>query len=522
MRTSTRRGAKVAAIAAASALILSACSSAGGESKEGTSEGAAPAKDTITAQVAYSTKKFDPSSTSSALALAGNWHVTEGLYDLDMSTFKVYPALAAGEPEMVSPTEYKVTLRDGAKFSNGEAVTPADVVSSFGRTMAEGGLYLSMLDFIDSVTPDGDKAVVIKLKKPFPLAQQRFSLVRIVPEKATAEELTAMPIGSGPWKYTQITDQQVHFEKNDHYNGSKPATTMKMVWNVNTDDTARVTAMQQGDTDVMENVPAKAFETLKSAGAKIETVQGFNQAFIMFNTKQAPFDNVKARQAVLYAIDAQKLIDNQLAGQADPVTSFLPESFANYHKAKNVYTHDVEKAKALLAEAGVSTPLDFTLYTTDHKWVTELAPQIKNNLAEVGINVNIESMKSSALYPNITDVDDATYKMVLAPGDPSVFGNDPDLLMNWWYGDNAWTKKRSFWNGSEGYNKLHEAMDRALAAEGAAQQEAWNECFDILSEEVPLYPLFHRKVSTAIKGDVFSNYEAVGTTGLSFLNAKLK
>ena len=526
MRTSTRRGVKIAGMVAACALALGACSGGGtagdGGVKDADSAGKSAAKDTITAQVAYQSLKFDPSSTSSAVALAGNWHVTEGLYDLDMSTFKVYPALAAGDPEKVSDTELKVKLRKDAKVSNGDPVTPEDVIKSFERSMDEKGLYFSMLNFIDKVEADGEDGVVIKLKKPFPLAEKRLSLVRIVPAKSTAEEMTKLPIGTGPWKYVAITEQQITFEKNDKYNGPKPATTNKMVWNVNTDDTARVTAMQQGDTDVMENVPAKAFQTLKSSGSKIETVQGFNQAFIMFNTKQAPFDNVKARQAVMYAIDAKKLIDNQLSGQADPVTSFLPESFANYHKAKNVYTHDLDKAKSLLKEAGVNGPLSMTLYTTDHKWNTDLAPQIKNNLAEVGINVKIESMKSSALYPNVTDVDNANFQMVLAPGDPSVFGNDPDLLMNWWYGDNAWTKKRTHWNGSEGYNKLHAAMDKAIASEGDAQQQAWNECFDILSEEVPLYPLFHRKVSTAVKNDVFSNYEAIGTTGLSFINAKLK
>ncbi|MDO5721751.1 MAG: ABC transporter substrate-binding protein [Actinomycetaceae bacterium] len=522
MRLFHRRAAKLSAVAAAFALTLTACS--GGGSEQGSNDGGgsdAPAKDTITAQVAYAGLKFDPATTSGALALGANWHVTEGLYNLDMTTFEAYPALADGDPEKVSDTEYKVKLRSDAKFSTGDPVTAEDVVASFGKTTAEGTLYVSMLDFIDSMEA-GDGEVTVKLAKPFPLVKERLSLVRVTPASATEEEMTAKPIGSGPWKYAEITEQVVKFEKNEHYNGPKPAIANNMVWNVNVDDTARVTAMQQGDTDVMENVPAKAFKTLEGSGAQIETVQGFNQAFVMFNTKNAPFDNPKVRQAVLYAIDVQKLIDNQMEGQAEAATSFLPKNFANYHEAKNVFTYDVEKAKALLAEAGVTTPISTTLYTTDHKWITDLAPQVKNNLAEIGINVDIQSMKSAALYPEITDKDDADYTMMMAPGDPSVFGNDPDLLMNWWYGDNVWTKQRSFWNGSDGYNQLHAAMDKAIAAEGDAQQQAWNECFDILSDEVPLYPLFHRKVSTAIKQDVFSEYKALGTTGLSFLDAKLK
>ena len=111
--------------------------------------------------------------------------------------------------------------------------------------------------------------------------------------------------------------------------------------------------------------------------------------------------------------------------------------------------------------------------------------------------------------------------MVLGPGDPTVFGNDPDVLLNWWFGDTVWTKQRMFWNGSDGYNKLHELMDKAAQSSGDEQQSYWNECFDLLSDELPMYPLFHRKLSTAVKKNVFSSYTPIGTTGLYFLNSKL-
>lgn len=522
MTSMAKRISTAAAFVLAGALTLSGC---GGAS---TATGSAAAKtgtavaDTITAQVAYASRDFAPSTTSGALPMAANWHVTEPLYALNYSTFEVYNALAKGEPEQVSDTEYVVTLRDGAKFSDGTAVTANDVVKSFQRSTAEGSLYISMLDFIDSAEAKSDTQVTFKLKKAFPLFKQRLALIQIVPASASDDDLKNMPIGSGPWKYTSITDQQVKLDKNDQYNGEYPAQTKHMVWNVTVDDTARVTAMQGGKTDVMEMVPANAFKTLEAAGDEIDTVQGFNLPFLMFNTKKAPFDKAEARQAVLYAIDTDKLIKNQMAGQATAATSFLPENNPYYHKAKNVYKKDTAKAKELLKEAGVTGDLKFTLYTTDHSWISQLAPQIKNDLAEVGITVDIKSMQSSALYPQITDKADADYSMVLAPGDPSVFGNDPDLLMNWWYGDNAWTKTRTFWGGSEGYTQLHELMDKAVAAkDDAERQDYWNQCYDLLSEQVPLYPLFHRKTSTAVKKGVFSNITAIGSTGINLVDAKL-
>lgn len=519
-----RRNTKLTAIIAASVaslVMLSGCGGAAKTHKAAAGKTAVP--DTITAQVAYASRDFAPSTTSGALPMAANWHVTEPLYALDYSNFKVFNALAKGEPQKVSDTEYVVSLRDGAKFSDGKEVTAEDVVKSYQRTTAKGSLYISMLDFIDSVEAKDSKSVVFHLKKAFPLFKQRLALIQIVPAAMSDEDLKNQPVGSGPWKYVSINDNQVKFEKNDLYNGQYPAQTKKMVWNVTIDDTARVTAMQGGKTDVMESVPAQAFSTLKSSGAELKTAQGFTLPFVMFNTKQKPFDDKRVRQAALYAIDVNKLISNQMSGQGEAATSFLPKSFPNYHKAKNVYTKNIEKAKALLKEAGVNGPIKFKLFTTDHTWITQLAPQIKNDLAEIGMDVEISSMKSSALYPSITDRDDATYSMVLAPGDPSVFGNDPDLLMNWWYGDNAWTRQRSFWKTTEGYAKLHGLMDKAIAAKSDAErQDYWNQCFDLLSDEVPLYPLFHRKVTTAVKKGSLASWSAIGSTGINLVQAKLK
>ncbi len=163
--------------------------------------------------------------------------------------------------------------------------------------------------------------------------------------------------------------------------------------------------------------------------------------------------------------------------------------------------------------------LSVELLSTDHPWITALSPQIKNDLEAVGMTVTIQSLASSSLYADNTDVDDPQFDVVLAPGDPSVFGNDPDLLMNWWYGDNSWTQKRTQWNGSEGYTALHELLDAAVRTSGDEQQELWNQAFDLISEEVPLYPLFHRMVVTAYYPDQITDYSPIGTTGLNFIGA---
>ena len=504
-----------AAAAALTGLAMTGCSSKPKE--EGSAAGEAKVGGgTLTAAVAYDGSDYTPASTSQALPLAGNRHVTEALYDLHLANYTPYPALAAGDPVKVSDTVYEVTLRDGAVFSTGDPVTAADVVESYKRASVEGGMYASMLSWVASMEAKDDKTVTITTAYPFSLVKERLSLVRVCPAGMTNEELKAQPVGSGPWKYDAITEMKVSFVPNDKYNGSFPAKDTAMVWDVIKDNTARTTAITEGTVMVMENVPADTMPQVEAAGCMVESVQGFSLPFMMFNTQKAPFNDYRVRQAFFYAINVDKLISNSLSGQAATVKCFLPENHANFHQAKTVFTYDPEKAKALLAEAGVSS-IDMTLDTTDASWITALSPSIKEDLAAVGINAELRQNVSATLYSNYADTGE--FDVVLAPGDPSVFGNDPDLLMNWWYGDNSWTQKRTFWKGDAKYEELHALMHSAVEASGSEQQDLWNQCFDLIAEQVPLYPLLHRQVTTAWYDDKIADFAPIGTTGLDFVGA---
>lgn len=515
----TRRGflAGTAATGALAALSLSGCGSDDKAADSGAEKSVAEA---ITAACAYSSTNCNPIGNSSALMLAATWHVFEGLYDLDLVTYTTYNGLAAGEPEKVTDTEYRVALREGAKFSNGEAVTAADVVNAFEKNMADA-TYGAFLTFIDSVSAEDDATVNFKLKYPFEsLLKGRLSVVKVFPKASTEDELASNPIGSGPWMYESINGDDggsIVFVPNPEYNGSKPATCQKMDWNVLLDNTSRTTAITDGSVLAIENVPDANADQISGSGATVEYVPGFALPFLMFNTKKAPFDDKRVRQAFYYAIDMDKLISNQMAGHAAAATSFLNKDHANYHEAATVFTYDPEKAKSLLAEAGKES-IDLELMVNNN-WVSALAPQIKEDLAAVGINANINETKIdwAALAPSESVL---PYDVMLTPGDPSCFGNDADLLLSWWYGDNIWTQGRTCWKGTEAWTKLQDLMQEAReASDASAQQDLWNQCFDILADEVPLYPLFHREVATAYQADKLEGFNPIATTGLVFLGA---
>ncbi len=516
----------VAGSAVAAATVGLGLYGCGGGGDDSASGGEGGGSTMLTGVCAYQSTNVNPVGLNggSALMLAATCHVFEGLYDLDLHTYETYNALAADEPVALSETEYEVTLREGATFSDGSAVTAADVANAFELNMADAtcGAFLT---FIDSVVAKDDTTVTITLKYPFDsLLKKRLSVVKVFPASLTDDQLKTMPIGSGPWMYESVDGNDggtIRFVPNPNYNGSLLAGADAMEWNILLDDTSRTTALQEASVQVMENVPDANAEQLQGAGATVEYLQGFNQPFLMFNTKKAPFDDVRVRQAFFYAIDVDKLISNQMAGHAAKVTSFLPENHPDrIREASTVYTYDPEKAKELLAEAGVEN-LEFTM-VTNNNWVKNLAAQIQNDLEAVGIKMtNAEQTINWAEYAAPEDGSTLSYDVMLTPGDPTCFGNDPDLLMNWWYGDNIWTQGRSCWKGTDEWQQLQDLMQEAReSTDESEQRELWAECFDILADNVPLYPLFHRELATGYQPTMIEGFEPIATTGLIFLGAK--
>ena len=513
-----------AAMAAAATMVLTACgggSSTSPSTSSGSSDSGAP-KGTINVGSAYETTDYSPITTS-ALGMGANWQVLEGLYRFDMSDYSVSPALAAGDPVKVSDTEYEIALRDGAKFSDGTDVKAADVVSSYERTTGDKSIFRQFFTFVDSVSAKDDKTVTVKLKYPFSNLKERFVNVHVVPSGMSEDALKAKPIGSGPYKYEAISATEITAVPNEHYNGKTPAKAATLKWSALKDDAARLSAALGGSIDVMEAVPAAAQDQLKAAGWNVEAKPGYGNPFMMFNTQKAPFDKPEVRRAFIKAIDKQKLISSALNGQAVEAKSFLPEANPAYKKPATDLSYNKDAAKKLLADAGASD-MTVNLVTTDHPWVLSLVPQIKSDLEALGLKVNHQQMASSALYSTVTDVDNPTYDVVLAPGDPSVFGVDPGIIVSWWNGDNVWTKKRDGWQVSdpESFKKLQGLMDEAVQLDGDAAKAKWGEVQDLLAEQTVIYPLVFRNMITASNPKKVDGFKAISATSLQLLGVSAK
>ena len=478
---------------------------------------------TLTAAVAYEGSDPNPIGTSSGVFLAAGWHVFEGLYELNMHTYRAECGLAADAPVQIDDLEYEVTLREGTVFSDGSPLTSADVVNAFERN-GESDLYGAFLSFITAVSAPDERTVRFKLNAPMgSVLQERLALVRVFPAALTDEQLATKPIGSGPWCYETINAAdggRISFTANHRYTGPWPATCERMEWSVLLDDTRRTDELIDKDVMVMEAAPVVRAEELADAGATVEWVPGFNLPFLMFNCEKPPFDDVRVRQALLYAIDVDSLIGTYMAGHARATTSLLPDYFRHYHRAATVYSYDPEKARKLLAEVGVDE-LALTLRANDN-WVSTLAPAIAEDWKAVGVTAEVVLLDTTALFADLsTEPEPGTllpFDVVLSPGDPSCFGNDADLIISWWYGDNVWTRARSRWATTPAFAEVAELLAEARSKTSEdEQQPLWNQCFDIIAAEVPLYPLFHRETATAWWTAQLDDYDPISATGLNFL-----
>ncbi|MFG2012224.1 ABC transporter substrate-binding protein [Micromonospora sp. NPDC048868] len=527
-RTRRLRSLAVASTAAALALGLAACS--GGPASTNAVEGGSGGNSIETTLAFTLSSGFDPANASSAVATAVNQHIFEGLVDLDPVTREPYRALAKEDPvASADGLTYTVAVRDGAKFSDGTPVTAEDVAWSFERVLKPADpkappLMQGFVSFIDSVTAKNATTAEFKLKYPFALFVERISVVKVVPkvktvDAAASKAFDTSPIGSGPFKMDSASKESgIKLSKNPNYSGPRPAKVDTMTWNTTSEASARVSDLQGGRVQAIESVPYLNVDSLKDKYT-VEAKQAFNQVFLMFNSSAAPFNDKRVRQALHYAIDKDAVIKTALNGYGSPATSYLDEGNKDYQKATTVYDHNLDKAKALLKEAGVTT-LSFQLDTTDNSVVKDVAPLVIEQWKKIGVNASLNTVPSSAIYGDIVPKD--TFRVLMATGDPSVFGVDTDLLMRWFYYGETWPGQRYRWNATD-RKTMADLLDKAAQTpDEGARKALWKQALDMAAEEVALYPILHTKVVTAYDPAKLTGFSGAATTGLYFLGVSRK
>ncbi|MFD8303369.1 ABC transporter substrate-binding protein [Streptomyces sp. NPDC059690] len=515
--------------AAAVSASLSACSS-GPQSTNDT--GGTGGKDrTLTAVIGYGNDgSWDPTQTASAFCMAANNHIYEGLLDTDPITREPYAALATRIPKDENATSWRFTLRAGAKFHDGKPVTADDVVFVFERildpntqTLAKG-FFASWLKEARRID---ERNVELVLKFPFPDGLSRLTLAKIMPrhvfskpgawDKATA----GLAIGSGPYRQTaHHPKSNTTFAAFDDYNGPRKPAFARMNWLTIVDAAPRVARISgsSAGAQISDNIPYANIKQLQSGGLTVAGGAGMNNLFLMFNTAHRPFDDVRVRQALRYAIDTGKMVEVALKGHGRPSTSFLNEGNPAYRRAKTVYDHDPEKAKALLKAAGVHG-LRINILAVNVSWIVDCLPTIKASWDAIGVRTTLDPQETTAVFTKLDQKQD--YQVVAAASNPNQFGLDADLIMHYNYGPTNLWMNYTRWADDAVAKQLFEDMDRATREPDPAKKKAMiQDYIDTVAEQAVLYPVVHNELMTAWDPQKLTGIRAQPYPGINLLQAK--
>lgn len=350
-----------------------------------------------------------------------NWSMIKSLYsrlmDYTPGTPDLIPSLA--ESFTVSPDglTYTFKLRKGVKFTNGREIVASDVKYSIERavdpkTQGPGAGFFGAIKGFDAVTggtsatldgiaaPD-DSTVIFTLSRPDAtfLHVLAINFASVVPKEAVeaaAGDFGKKPVGSGTFVLKEWTvGQRLVFERNPDYFVKDMPHIDKFTVEVGQEPLVALLRLQKGEVDIAgDGVPPAKFLEIKNSpeGAEI-IVDGaqLHTGYITLNTKVAPFDNVKVRQALNMAINKER-ITRILNGRATAANQPLPPLMPGYDKTFTGYAFDVEKAKALLAEAGFPDGFETVLYSTNTDPQPRIAQAIQQDLAAVGVKAEVRAL----------------------------------------------------------------------------------------------------------------------------------
>ncbi len=299
-------------------------------------------------------------SSSSAGTREVLFNIFEGLVKPDTKG-DLIPAVAEDYAVNDTADEYTFILREGVRFHNGQPVTVGDVVYSLSRAagLETGEPLVDTLSGIASVEAKDERTVVVTLSAPN-TEMLPFMTVAIIPEgNDPAQEL----IGTGPFRYVSRSPQQnIIMERFDDYWG-EPAHLDKVTFRVIENAQTMVMSLQSGAIDFAAKLEASQvaeLDGLTVLEGSMATIQA-----LYLNNARAPFDDIRVRQALCYAIDKTMVIDLAADGHGFPVGSSMYPAFGKYfdESLTNYYEPDTGKALELLAEAGYTSshPLEFSI-----------------------------------------------------------------------------------------------------------------------------------------------------------------
>ena len=443
---------------------------------------------------------FDIHDHNNTSTEAIHQHIFDYLFKRD-SNNELQPMLAESY-EIVSDTQVNIKLKEGVKFHNGDEFTGEDVKFTLERvaqdsTLQEHSNY-NQIKEVEVVDPYN---VILHLNAPEPSIIHRLSRVGsgMLPKKYIEENgwdnFLSNPIGTGPYKFVEwVRDNKIVFERYDDYYQGAVDTWDTVTFRIIPENSTRVSELLTGGVDIATNIPPADWDRVNgNEGTQLKQEQSNRTIFLVLNTKEGyPTADVKVRQAIDYAIDDKTLAEVALKGAGIPTRTMVgPDNFGHEPSLFDSSNYDVEKAKALLAEAGYADGFEMTLSSPRGRYLmdAEVSELITGMLAQVGITVKLEFLEWSS-FVEMRNANENKDAYLLGLGN-SMF--DGAYSVDWFRAGRN-TDHTGYSN-----DKVEELLAQSkVNMDPATREVQLQEIQKVVAEDVPYVFLYLEKINTGV------------------------
>lgn len=370
---------------------------------------------------------LDPHNASDTNSISGARTMYEGLMGFD-ENMNVIPVLATEYAISEDGLVYTFTLRKDVKFHDGTDFNAEAVVANIARIQDEANnlrLRRSFLKVADVAAPDSH-TVVFTLTEPYNAFVNKVAMAGIISPKALqekGEDIVKSPVGTGAFKFKDwVQGDRLVVEKNaDYWEAGLPkvdTVTFRPV----PENGSRIAMLKTGEADFIYPMPSEQVADVEGQdGIVITKNDSTIVRYVTLNTMKKPYDDVRVRQAINYAINEEAYIKVVKSGLGTKLDSTM-SSKTQYYSKQTGYDFDLEKAKALLAEAGYPDGFEAEVWGENDSETIKGMQFLQQQLAQIGIKVDVQSFEGGTLSQQINSAqtpDEAKIQMWYVSWSPS-------------------------------------------------------------------------------------------------------
>ena len=354
-------------------------------------------KDSVTLAMTLEPPGLDPTAgAASSIAEVVLYNVFETLTKIN-SDGSVSPLLAESWEVSSDLKTYTFRLRKDVKFQNGEPFNAAAVKFSFDRAAADKSTNKDKRTFANLSTKVADEHTVVlsnqEIDPDFLFMMGQATSIIVEPKSATTN--ASKPVGTGPYKLAAwARGASVTLTAWPYYRSAQSIRIKRAVFRFIPDPAAQVAALLAGDVDAFPRVSPRSVPQFK-ANARFQVVVSNSRAktILAINNARKPLNDIRVRRAIAAAIDRKAVIAGAADGYGVPIGSYYVPTAFGYVDTTGVNPFDLEKAKALMAETGIKTPLTLTMTLPPAPYARQGGELIAAQLAKIGIQLKLQNVE---------------------------------------------------------------------------------------------------------------------------------